>query len=217
MCFILSQTTPDSRLPDHTSLFATLTPTILVGSLSNTFSKLWVTQQGLLHDPAGTQRYCNTIELSRKTPGPPPGPPATPIMRSTKLCNSWPTSCTPHRPVQQRTGRHRWIDCIAATACFLHRVRPTPCWPPAHACSTPSPADSTNTMDSPTCLCRSGFSLWIPPPRLLSRSHISCCIPQAPCRSGASDLVSNDKVLIPCLHVPSSCPCCIRVHACRHR
>jgi hypothetical protein len=63
MCFILSQTAPDSRLPDHTSLFATLTPTLLVGSLSNTFSKLWVTRRGLLHDPAGTQRYCDTIRI----------------------------------------------------------------------------------------------------------------------------------------------------------
>jgi hypothetical protein len=44
-----------------------------------------------------------------------------------------------------------------------------------------------------------GFPIVSPQP--LPRSRGSCCSPQVPCVSSASDHVSNDKVPIPCLHV----------------
>jgi hypothetical protein len=78
-----------------------------------------------------------------------------------------------------------------------------PLQPNAHACSTPSTTDSTDTMDSLDFLHASSvttgrsLNFW-----LLSRSHTSCCSHEAPCVSGASDLVSIDEVHIPWLCVP---------------
>jgi hypothetical protein len=110
----------------------------------------------------------------------------------------------PDTPVDTQT--RCWLDIIAATARFLRSVGPTP-FPmtpplPAHTCSTPSSADSTTTMDSLDCL-RASACLTSPSenPRLLSHS-LSCWRAQVP-SVFASDLVSDDEVPIPFLHVPS--------------
>jgi hypothetical protein len=101
-----------------------------------------------------------------------------------------------------------WLDVNAATARFLRYsftpdAFPTPC-------STPSSAESTTTMERLDCLhafvsVGSSVVMGSPSetPRLLPRSHLSCCSPTMPCLSGASDPVSDDEDPIPCLHVPS--------------
>jgi hypothetical protein len=74
----------------------------------------------------------------------------------------------------------------------------------ARTCSTPSSADSITTVDSLDCSHASASSVFMgfpcETPQLLSHP-LSCCGSQAPCLFDASDLVSDNKVPIPCLHV----------------
>jgi hypothetical protein len=74
----------------------------------------------------------------------------------------------------------------------------------ARACSTPSSADIITTMDSLDCSHASASSVFVgfpcETPQLLSHP-LSCSGSQAPCVFDATDLVSDNKVPIPCLHV----------------
>jgi hypothetical protein len=110
-----------------------------------------------------------------------------------------------------------WLHNIATTASFLRCVCPNPSTLTlsrtlTHACSTTNSADSTTTTDSLDGL-HASVIMGSPSvsPRLMSRSHLSCCSPEVPCVSDALDQVSNNEVPIPCLQVPS-CPL-LSVHA----
>jgi hypothetical protein len=80
----------------------------------------------------------------------------------------------------------------------------TPLTTPALGCSTSTSADSATTMDTLDG-SRASVLFGSPSetPRLLSQSHPSCCCLQVPCMCGVLDMVTDDKVSIPCLHVPS--------------
>jgi hypothetical protein len=99
---------------------------------------------------------------------------------------------------------HRWLDMLAAPACFLCSMRPalspmTPSQPPPRTCSTPCTIDTCTTlgsMDASVASVLLGSPVESPQP--LPRFRISCCSPPV---SGAPDQVSDDEVPISHLHV----------------
>jgi hypothetical protein len=103
----------------------------------------------------------------------------------------------------------RWLDMLAATACFIGSMCPahspaTPPQLPAQTCSTPCTTDTAATLDSMDGPPASVAFVLMSSPLSRFLGPAFPCSPQVSGVSGAPDQVSDDEVPIP--HLPVTAP-----------